>query len=443
MSSFSQILWSIAGADKDVLLKCKTDQKKFANIGIVILLTSGVAFCAGSFAAYYFSCNSENPEGHVGYSILFGLLWSLLIFSIDRALVVTLQKKENGKRFWWLFPFLTRFFLAALIACMISIPIELFIFQDYIKGSEGIYQSTNINTFIDNYSGNSDINNYKQRKVEDEKNKNDLTSLLSSITSEIEQLDQKKDELILKRDNPLTYSSDYKSAYNSYSAAYNAYEQAKQNKHRKTELIELANKKTSAYNRQKEIKDKWVREHNELIALTNTNIDSLKNESRKLAIKIEKADSILSVTSSTLRNMEDQRNEDTSKNEEAQEGGNSFIRNYSILEWAVSKENPINQGKMANEGVFLWLIRLLFLIIEILPTIVKISTPYGAYDKAIEELKKYEENNFDPKNIDRKEKKKNKGGGFSNYVDSPIDCEKVTQPKDGTIDSDNEDSEKK
>ena len=41
MSSFSQILWSIAGADKDVLLKCKTDQKKFANIGIVILLTSG------------------------------------------------------------------------------------------------------------------------------------------------------------------------------------------------------------------------------------------------------------------------------------------------------------------------------------------------------------------------------------------------------------------
>lgn len=48
---------------------------------------------------------------------------------------------------------------------------------------------------------------------------------------------------------------------------------------------------------------------------------------------------------------------------------------------------------LPTEWYFLWLIRLLFFIIELLPTVVKIVMPIGAYDRMIyaeeKDMKKY------------------------------------------------------
>ena len=62
--------------------------------------------------------------------------------------------------------------------------------------------------------------------------------------------------------------------------------------------------------------------------------------------------------------------------------GNHFIQNYRILEYAVWKRN--DNGELPTELFFLWMIRLLFFIIEILPTVVKIVTPIGSYDRMVQ-----------------------------------------------------------
>ena len=41
-------------------------------------------------------------------------------------------------------------------------------------------------------------------------------------------------------------------------------------------------------------------------------------------------------------------------------------------------------GNLPTELFFLWMIRLLFFIIEILPTVVKIVTPVGSYDRMVQ-----------------------------------------------------------
>lgn len=54
-TSFERILWAIAGAERHILEKCRTDYKRFSAIGATILMTSFIAFCAGTAAAWFFT----------------------------------------------------------------------------------------------------------------------------------------------------------------------------------------------------------------------------------------------------------------------------------------------------------------------------------------------------------------------------------------------------
>lgn len=85
VSYFTRFLWFVAGADIEMLSLCPLDYKKYEAIGMTILMTSLVGFAAGSSAAWYFTEDAL-------WTLVFGLFWSLLIFSIDRSLVVTLKR---------------------------------------------------------------------------------------------------------------------------------------------------------------------------------------------------------------------------------------------------------------------------------------------------------------------------------------------------------------
>jgi phage-related minor tail protein len=75
----------------------------------------------------------------------------------------------------------------------------------------------------------------------------------------------------------------------------------------------------------------------------------------------------------------------TSENikKEQMEKGNRFILNFQILEYAVWQRDKEGNLTDFTQLCFLWLIRLLFFIIEILPTVVKIVTPVGSYDRVV------------------------------------------------------------
>ena len=82
-NKFQRFLWTVAGAELDILEKCRTDHKKFSAIGATILMTAFIAFCAGTSAAWYFTQSGDESSGSLGWAMLFGLIWSLLIFCID------------------------------------------------------------------------------------------------------------------------------------------------------------------------------------------------------------------------------------------------------------------------------------------------------------------------------------------------------------------------
>jgi len=138
----SRFLWWASGAVVEILRDSKTDKAKFEGIGGAVLMTGVLAFLSGFYAVYtvFEGSASAAPLG-----IIFGLVWALAIFNLDRY-IVSSMKKENPDagnvivRFLKeLLPAVPRLLLAAVIGITISKPLELRLFQ------EPIYEQIQIN----------------------------------------------------------------------------------------------------------------------------------------------------------------------------------------------------------------------------------------------------------------------------------------------------------
>lgn len=114
-----------SGADKDILENCSEgEQTKFAGIGATVFFTAVMAFIASAYALFTVF-DSPYP------AIAFGLVWSLLIFNLDRFIVSTIRKRDNiGNELLQATP---RIILAVIIAIVISKPLEIKIFEKEIN----------------------------------------------------------------------------------------------------------------------------------------------------------------------------------------------------------------------------------------------------------------------------------------------------------------------
>lgn len=113
-----------SGVDKTMLEKCPSDINKYMGIGATVFFTGVLAFFSAGYALY-------TVFDSYLMAFLFGLVWGLMIFNLDRYIVMSM--KSNGK--WWrdalvAFP---RLVLAVLLALVISKPLELKIFEKEIK----------------------------------------------------------------------------------------------------------------------------------------------------------------------------------------------------------------------------------------------------------------------------------------------------------------------
>jgi len=137
-----------SGADKEIINEYPTEWNKFAGIGATIFLTACLALLSGAYAMHFVFEN-----GFV--SILFGIFWAIVIFNLDRYIVLSLRKekiptstdikrepdqnrkeelKSERKRLLWhqALMALPRFVIALIIAITVSKPIELRLFQNRI-----------------------------------------------------------------------------------------------------------------------------------------------------------------------------------------------------------------------------------------------------------------------------------------------------------------------
>ncbi|MFT4532741.1 MAG: hypothetical protein ACJA1A_000413 [Saprospiraceae bacterium] len=126
MNGLTRFFHFCAGIDPSILKRTPTDQNKYAGIGATVFFTGIFAAIAGGFAL--FSVFKSMP-----IAILFGILWGLMIFNLDRYIVMSIKKKDKPlKEFGMALP---RLILAVLIAFVIAKPLELKLFQSEI-GSE-------------------------------------------------------------------------------------------------------------------------------------------------------------------------------------------------------------------------------------------------------------------------------------------------------------------
>ena len=113
-----------SGADRELLSTCSEgEQNKYAGIGATVFFTALMAAIAASYALY-------TVFDAIWISVVFGLVWGLLIFNLDRYIVSTMRKRD---RFWKeALQASPRLLLAVIIAVVISKPLELKIFQKEI-----------------------------------------------------------------------------------------------------------------------------------------------------------------------------------------------------------------------------------------------------------------------------------------------------------------------
>lgn len=124
MSKITELLLQCSGVDRDILRECPTDENKYVGIGGTVLFTGILAFFSSAYAIYTVFDNYL-------MAVLFGAIWGLMIFNLDRYIVSSMKSRGSFFRdFMVAFP---RLVMAVLLALVISKPLELKIFEKEIN----------------------------------------------------------------------------------------------------------------------------------------------------------------------------------------------------------------------------------------------------------------------------------------------------------------------
>lgn len=137
-----QFLWKAAGGDRYILERATySDQIKYMCLGGIVFATGAMAGLAGGYAFYtIFSPKGSALEDVIHYptvalSIVFGIIWGLMIFNIDRFIVTSTGKGDGTEKITWdeFKSAIPRIIMGAIIAITISKPIEIRMFQTEIN----------------------------------------------------------------------------------------------------------------------------------------------------------------------------------------------------------------------------------------------------------------------------------------------------------------------
>ncbi len=211
-----RFLWKAAGGDRYLLERATySDQVKYMCLGGIVFATGAMAGLAGGYAFYtIFSPKSADVldktktlVGNTAYvptdmtsvvlSVLFGIIWGLIIFNIDRFIVTSTGKGDGTEAITWgelkgAFP---RIIMGIIIALTISKPVEIRMFKTEIDLAVQKQQE------IEKEKGIIQANANYQRKVAEVK------SRLGKIQKEIDAKEASIAELTAMTANEITNSN--------------------------------------------------------------------------------------------------------------------------------------------------------------------------------------------------------------------------------------------
>jgi hypothetical protein len=127
LSSITRFFCICSGANLQVLSDCPTEINKYAGIGGTVFFTGILAGISGGYAI--FTIFHGEPYA-VASACLFGPLWGMVIFNLDRYIVSSLNKGKSKWKEWGMA--LPRVGMALIISLVIAKPLEIRIFKERI-----------------------------------------------------------------------------------------------------------------------------------------------------------------------------------------------------------------------------------------------------------------------------------------------------------------------
>lgn len=386
-----------SGADKEIVNDCPTEWNKFSGIGATIFLTACLALLSGAYAMNFVFENSF-------HSILFGMFWAIVIFNLDRYIVLSLRKdkiptktdikretdpnkkeelKSERSRLFWNQVYMAspRFVIALIIAVTVSKPIELRLFQNRIdKELESIVKTSD-----------EEFDREEAKRIED------LNKQLTDINKQ-----EESDKSAIFSNNPIYQEAKIKIP-KLETEIYNI------------EQTIAANKKVIDANRYKETRYR-------------TKVDPITNETEKTpyTVWLPNPTAIAKINDNKIIEIERQK----SINDLTEQKGRQSIVENDLSESAKSvslnyesaKNNLIQQienlkgnypqrklawveanrkssdlparlealGNISSFGNSIWwaslVITLLFIVLETAPVIIKVLTKRGPYDEKLDAI---------------------------------------------------------
>ncbi|MEZ4941996.1 MAG: DUF4407 domain-containing protein [Saprospiraceae bacterium] len=113
-----------SGVEHSILNECPSDRNKYMGIGATVFFTGVLAFFSSGYALY-------TVFESWWAAVAFGLIWGLMIFNLDRYIVMSMKSYGRWWRDWLVA--LPRLALAVLLALVISKPLEMKIFEKEIQ----------------------------------------------------------------------------------------------------------------------------------------------------------------------------------------------------------------------------------------------------------------------------------------------------------------------
>jgi hypothetical protein len=341
--SILKFLWKCAGSDAQILQYAPySDHIKHAGIGGVVLATTVMATLAMGFAMHtIFASPDPNGvkdaitgqaelKGNWFITVPIAIIWGLIIFNLDRFIVSTVKGDgtERITRSEW-GAMLPRLFMAILIGLTISAPLETYIFKREI----------------------------------DREWKLSMDQLALSKKYEIEQIEIQKNAENIKNYDDKKQQVDTQQA--KYDKAYQEYQDELSGKNKLNGYGDgpVAAKKLVIAEQEKQVLTKLRREFDSLDLIKNTYQSNIK----------QKQDSVMNLIKQEKPGFLDQL---------------MMLERLSSSGKSVPKFDPATSKIVKGEEIEIygsafwpiWLVRLLFMIVEIAPVIFKFMIWKSSYD---------------------------------------------------------------
>lgn len=333
MDAIMRFLWKCGGADAQILRYAPyADHIKAAGIGGVVLATTVMAMIAMGFAMHtiFGENDASGHHGNWAITIPVALVWGLIIFNLDRFIVSTVKGDGTEKITlgeWG--AMLPRLFMAIIIGLTISAPLETYIFQKEILREWGL--SMKQLAMSEEYRIEQENNNLNKRTLDEYKIKKEQVAVQQEI----------------------------------YNKANQEYQD------------EISGKNTG---------NGWgdgpvAKKKNEIVQRELKTLEGLKNELSILEGKKQEY----------IKNIEDEKDKSSKKINESVPG---FLDQLMMLERlsstgkTVPKFDPATNTIMKGKEIEIygsafwpiWLVRILFMIVEIAPVIFKFMIWDSSYD---------------------------------------------------------------